>query len=157
MNKINIKNDWHLHEKPKAYTWDQESSEFFKRLDLEVILKPSSYTSVHYVIRPKPFSRICCEIQVRTLFEEVWGEVDHVLNYPNETSIVACREQLRVLAKIAGAGTRLVDSIFRSIPEKISDINNINLEHKSKSTVEINTVTNESYQAVAPAVIATSD
>jgi len=50
------------------------------------------------------------------LFEEVWGEVDHVLNYPQETLIVACREQLRVLAKVVGAGTRLVDSIFRSIP-----------------------------------------
>lgn len=116
MNKVNVRNDWHLHEQPRAYTWDQESSEFFRALELNVVLKPSSYTSVHYVVRPKPDSNICCEIQVRTLFEEVWGEVDHVLNYPQETLIVACREQLRVLAKVVGAGTRLVDSIFRSIP-----------------------------------------
>ena len=26
---------------------------------------------------------------VRTLFEEIWGEVDHALNYPNKTSIVS--------------------------------------------------------------------
>ena len=123
MNKVYIKNDWHLNERPRAYTWDQESSEFFGTLDLEVVLKPSSYTSVHYVVRPKPKSNICCEIQVRTLFEEVWGEVDHVLNYPNQTSIVACREQLRVLAKIVGAGTRLVDSIFRSIPAPDPPVN----------------------------------
>ncbi len=57
---------------------------------------------------------IACEIQVRTLFEEVWGEIDHVLNYPEPTNSIACTEQLRVLAKMVGAGTRLAEAIFRS-------------------------------------------
>lgn len=161
MNKVNVKNDWHLHEKPRAYTWDHESNEFFKALGLDVALKPSSYTSVHYVVRPKPSSNICCEIQVRTLFEEVWGEVDHVLNYPNETLIIACKEQLRVLAKVVGAGTRLVDSIFRSIPVS-ADVHNSGAETsdigRSEETREkissVNDMPAAPVQAIAPPVVA---
>ena len=107
-------NDWYLNEKPKAYTWDPESVEFFKKFDLEVERKESFYTSIHYLIRPRKDSIICCEIQVRTLFEEIWGEVDHLLNYPKKCDILACREQILVLAKLVGAGSRLVDAIFRS-------------------------------------------
>lgn len=105
--------DWYLDENPKAYTWDPESRDFFLGLGLKCELKESHYTSVHYVIRPKPNTRLSCEIQVRTLFEETWGEVEHSLNYPDPTDNVSCKEQLRVLSKIVGAGSRLVDSIFR--------------------------------------------
>lgn len=108
------RNDWHLVEPPKAYTWDPESVDFFRKLGVHTELKESHYTSLHYVIRPKMESDVVCEIQVRTLFEEIWGEVDHTLNYPSPTESVACSEQLRVLAKVVGAGSRLVDSIFRT-------------------------------------------
>ena len=114
LDKVNNLKDWHLPESPKAYTWDPESLEFFKNLEIEVNVKESFYTSVHYLVRPRVDSPICCEIQVRTLFEEIWGEVDHALNYPNVSNNLACREQLRVLAKLVGAGSRLVDSIFRT-------------------------------------------
>lgn len=114
LRKVNELGDWHLPEPPKAYTWDPESRQFFERLDVDVQVKDSFYTSVHYLIRPRPDSPLCCEIQVRTLFEEIWGEIDHGLNYPTPSSNISCREQLRVLAKLVGAGSRLVDSIFRS-------------------------------------------
>jgi putative GTP pyrophosphokinase len=116
--KIEDQRDWYLHEPPKAYTWDPESKQFFEGLNVQVEIKDSFYTSVHYVVRPRADSPICCEIQVRTLFEEVWGEVDHALNYPEQSSVLSCREQLLVLAKLVGAGTRLVDSIFRSLEEE---------------------------------------
>ncbi|WP_084462705.1 RelA/SpoT domain-containing protein [Oceanibaculum pacificum] len=112
--KIN-NGDWFLAEKGKAYTWDPESEQYFKKFDLDVSTKSTNYTSVHYLIKPRSDSPICCEIQVRTLFEEIWGEVDHRINYPNQTKISACKEQIRVLSKIVGAGSRLVDSIQRSI------------------------------------------
>lgn len=113
-NKVAVLKDWHLPEAPKAYTWDPESRLFFENLGVNVQVKDSFYTSVHYLIRPRADSPICCEIQVRTLFEEIWGEVDHGLNYPVASSVLSCREQLRVLAKMVGAGSRLVDSIFRT-------------------------------------------
>ena len=77
-------------------------------------IKDSYYTSIHYVVKPKSDSNICCEIQVRTLFEEIWGEIDHTINYPSPTDNKACREQLRVLSKLVSTGTRLADSIFRT-------------------------------------------
>ena len=104
---------WFLGEKPKVYTWDPEAGHFFSRFDLEISEKSTSYTSVHYLIRPKQDSLICCELQVRTLFEEIWGEVDHQINYPHPTNNLACREQLKVLSKITGAGSRLLDSLRR--------------------------------------------
>src|SRR3990167_6456882 len=106
--------DWTLYEAPKAYTWDPDSAAYFERLGIATQVKDSLYTSVHYVIQPKKDSDFSCEIQVRTLFEEIWVEVDHTLNYPAATENIACREQLRVLAKVVGAGSRLVDSIFSS-------------------------------------------
>lgn len=114
LNKVTVLKDWYLPEEPKAYTWDPESKQFFEDLGIKVDIKESFYTSVHYLIKPRQDSPICCEIQVRTLFEEIWGEVDHSLNYPIKSENLSCREQLRVLAKMVGAGSRLVDSIFRS-------------------------------------------
>ncbi len=105
--------DWFLSERPKAYTWDPEAATYFREFDLDVQEKSTAYTSVHYLIRPKEKSPICCELQVRTLFEEIWGEVDHKINYPVPSSSIACREQLRVLSKIVGAGSRLLDSLQR--------------------------------------------
>lgn len=106
--------DWYLAEKPTAYSWDPEAREFFESLGLEVKLKESYYTSIHYLIKPKKISDVCCEIQVRTLFEEIWGEIDHTINYPEATQSKSCKEQLRVLSKLVSTGTRLADSIFRT-------------------------------------------
>lgn len=104
--------DWHLAEQPIAYTWDPECETFFINHGCRCERKESSYTSVHFVVRPRVDSTLSCEIQVRTLFEEIWGEIDHSMNYPAPTTNTACREQLRVLAKVVGAGSRLVTSIY---------------------------------------------
>lgn len=105
--------DWFYREQPVAYSWDPESSGFYTELGLTPKIKESYYTSIHYVVKPKADSNICCEIQVRTLFEEIWGEIDHTINYPTPTENFACKEQLRVLSKLVSTGTRLADSIFR--------------------------------------------
>lgn len=109
--------DWILAETPIAYTWDPESIEYYHGLGINTKLKDSQYTSVHYLVSPNNGSNICCEIQVRTLFEEIWGEIDHAINYPHHTASIACKEQLRVLSKLISTGTRLSDSIFRSYQE----------------------------------------
>ena len=70
------------------------------------------YTSVHYVISSASRTTVTCEIQVRTLMEEVWGEVDHLLNYPVPSGVLASREELKVLARVTSSASRLVDAIF---------------------------------------------
>lgn len=116
MNKVDS-GEWILGESPKAYTWDPETQTFFRELGINPEIKESYYTSVHYLVRPNNKSNLCCEIQVRTLFEEIWGEIDHAINYPHKTESVACKEQIRVLSKLVSTGTRLSDSIFRSYKE----------------------------------------
>jgi len=111
--------DWVFVEEPKAMTWDPESKQMYDDLGIETEVRSTFYTSVHYLIKPNNNNPnpICCEIQVRTLFEEIWGEIDHSINYPHPTDSVACKEQLRVLSKLVGTGTRLADSIFRTLNE----------------------------------------
>lgn len=113
--------DWVLFEPPKAYTWDPESRAFFEGHGLAVQVKESFYTSIHYVVKPRLDSIATCEIQVRTLFEEIWGEIDHAINYPTPTTNVSCREQIRVLARLVGAGSRLADSIFKTYEQGPTD------------------------------------
>ena len=105
-------------EGPFARTWDDESREYFKSLGIKIEKSPTMYTSVHYVIAPN--KQYTCEIQVRTLMEEVWGEIDHAINYPIRSSSVACREQLRALARATSSCSRLVDSIVASHKDHLS-------------------------------------
>jgi ppGpp synthetase/RelA/SpoT-type nucleotidyltranferase len=79
------------------------------------------YTSVHYIVEESTRSKRTAEIQVRTLAEELWGEVDHSLNYPVPCSVTSCREQIKVLARATSACTRLVDSIYHTKLESERD------------------------------------
>ena len=98
LKKVDETKDWMFVEAPKAYTWNPETREYFEKLNIHTEVRDTYYTSVHYVIKPNnELSNITCEIQVRTLFEEIWGEIDHTINYPHPTEIIACKEQLRVL------------------------------------------------------------
>jgi ppGpp synthetase/RelA/SpoT-type nucleotidyltranferase len=101
-----------LIEGPFARTWDDESREFFDECKIETQSSPSMYTSVHYVIGSASRTKFTAELQLRTLMEEVWGEVDHTVNYPKSSESLACREQLKVLARVTSSATRLVDAIF---------------------------------------------
>jgi len=102
---------------PTAFTWDNEYAEFFKSINICIEERNSMYTSVHYILKPNRETEMRCELQVRTLAEEIWGEVSHTINYPHEVDSVACKEQLKVLARVASGCTRLVDAIFASHTE----------------------------------------
>jgi ppGpp synthetase/RelA/SpoT-type nucleotidyltranferase len=99
---------------PEAKTWDPEYEAMFQSLGVTVQRDESMYTSVHYVVKQNSTNRRLCELQVRTLAEEIWGEISHTINYPHETDSVACKEQLKVLARLVSGCSRLVDSIVAS-------------------------------------------
>ena len=109
---------WVFHEDPKAYTWDPKSKKIFEGQGLDVEFKDSLYTSIHYVIRPKEGSNVSCEIQVRTLFEEIWGEIEHLVKYSGSINSGACEEQVGVLARLVGTGSLLADSIWRTYSDE---------------------------------------
>jgi ppGpp synthetase/RelA/SpoT-type nucleotidyltranferase len=108
---------YELIEGPFARTWDDESRRFFEECGIATQESPSMYTSVHYIIGSASKTKVTAEIQVRTLMEEVWGEVDHTMNYPTPIDSLACSEQLKVLARVTSSASRLVDSIFATVDD----------------------------------------
>ena len=106
--------------KPEAKTCDVEYRRMFEALNIGIDPDESMYTSIHYVVRQNLANPRLCELQVRTLAEEVWGETSHSINYPHKTDSVACQEQLLALARVVSATSRLVDSIMASYKDHIS-------------------------------------
>ncbi len=106
--------NWDHHEPPSAHVWDEEARKYFEDLDVKTEVNPRLYSSVHYLIRPRGKTEPVVEIQVRTLADELWGEVDHKINYPHTHESLTCREQIKVLARVASSCSRLVDSIMAS-------------------------------------------
>ena len=98
---------------PTAYCWDVEYQELFEGVGIETRQRQSMYTTVHYNILAKQETGIRCELQVRSLMDEVWAEVSHRVNYPNPSPSTTCRDQLKVLARLTSGCGRLVDSIFK--------------------------------------------
>src|SRR5260370_14354296 len=127
-------------EGPKANVWDKETETYFQSIGISTEYNPRLYSSVHYIVCPhKSKTNVRVEIQIRSLSEEIWGEVDHKFNYPHAIESVACGEQIKVLARVASSCTRLVDSIFASY----ADFSNAKqLEEDSFSPV----------QAIRPAI-----
>lgn len=99
-------------EGPEARIWDIEYKSVFGKMGIATVDSERMYTSVHYVVDPGAGTKRTAEIQVRTLAEELWGEVDHSINYPNSCGIPSCEEQIKVLARVTSSCTRLVDSIY---------------------------------------------
>lgn len=107
---------WSLREKPKAYEYDLSWERELNSMEFEVKRKDSYYTSLHYLISPASDERICCEVQVRTLIEETWGEVEHYFKYKNKSgeALTPKKEnEIRILAHLAMTGRSLVEHIFR--------------------------------------------
>jgi ppGpp synthetase/RelA/SpoT-type nucleotidyltranferase len=131
LNKIFKEQKWKVIEGPNARTWDDETRNYFKSIGVETSVNPNMYTSVHYLIKPNKSYPGTCELQVRTLMEEVWGEVDHTINYPHKSDIHSCREQIKTLARVTSSCSRLVDSIFSTYEHELQKKETIKPKVKS--------------------------
>jgi ppGpp synthetase/RelA/SpoT-type nucleotidyltranferase len=124
-------------ERATARTWDDEYRKYYQSAGIETVESPKMYTSVHYVVSPSLKTKLTCEIQVRTLAEELWGEVDHSMNYPEESSIETCRDQIKVLARVTSSCSRLVDSIYSAskVQEIVAPSSKVKKVPKSKKEI----------------------
>ena len=111
---------YHVLGDPVAYCWDVEYEGLYEGVGLRTERAPSMYTTVHYDVQASQTPPIICELQVRSLADEVWGEVSHRVNYPIESPSEACRDQLKVLARLTSGCGRLVDSIFKTHGEAVT-------------------------------------
>lgn len=79
-----IRAHWDLHELPVANIRLGDHEELYRSHGCLIHHHPRHYRSVHYVIKvpvKKQDELHLVEVQVRTLFEEGWSEVDHRLTY----------------------------------------------------------------------------
>lgn len=89
---------------PKAYL-PEELTKRLALVHLNRVDKESGYASIHYILRLKdstipPEHRPWFEFQVRTVTEDAWGEVEHVLGYkPEKRTSFAVRRQFQIIGK----------------------------------------------------------
>lgn len=102
---------WDLKEKPTAYYRDGDSAEYNKRFEeygCEIKKHPYGYRSVHYIVETKPAKKTYfAEIQVRTIFEEAWSEIDHKIRYPYDQDNPVFGQFLLILNRLAGSADEM--------------------------------------------------
>jgi putative GTP pyrophosphokinase len=90
--------------------------------ELKRVTKDSGYASIHYILRlrqskvPKE-ERPWFELQVRTVTEHVWGEIEHILGYkPNKHTSFAVKKQFQIISSELTA----IDEHFNLLFEELS-------------------------------------
>lgn len=67
-------------EPPKVHTRLGDYADIYMNwIPEENILDRKHYRAVHYIV---VYRGVYIEIQIKTLFEEGWGEIDHSILYP---------------------------------------------------------------------------
>lgn len=95
-------------EKPIHYYREGDEPEFLsmcKNIGCKQEKHEKGYRSVHYIISTQLTKEIhFAEIQVRTIFEEGWSEIDHKIRYSyKDSSSSPFDNELSILNKIAGS------------------------------------------------------
>ena len=89
---------------PVAYL-DHQLLSRFGMSEMKTKAKASGYASIHYIVKVRvpelqPEQYPCAEIQVRTLAEDIWSEVEHLLGYkPNKRTSLAVSKQFAILSR----------------------------------------------------------
>ncbi|EPN5406873.1 RelA/SpoT domain-containing protein [Vibrio cholerae] len=133
---------WMTEESPIAYirTGDEgEIVESYKANNCEVKNHPVGYRSIHYVISMQPtLKKVFSEIQVRTIFEEGWSEIDHKIRYPNFSNNELISYFLTIFNRMAGSADEMGTFVRNLTSEiaiqerKIDEINREQEHHLSK-------------------------
>jgi putative GTP pyrophosphokinase len=90
--------------------------------DIERKPKESGYVSIHYILRLRSSmvskeDRPWFELQVRTLAENVWGEIEHILGYkPDKRTSFAVKKQFQIISSQLIA----IDEHFNLLFEELS-------------------------------------
>lgn len=95
-------------EQPVAYTRYGDRDIFKDKIHAKHSNK--GYRSQHYVVKYKNYY---CEIQVRTLSEEVYGEFDHIVKYPYRNSNKFLIRYTNTLSQLLDAVDELISTCFQ--------------------------------------------
>lgn len=102
------RSDVFMAEAPVAYTRYGDRNIYKGKIKAEHSNK--GYRSQHYVVK---FNGVFCEIQVRTLAEEVYGEFDHRVKYPYRTHNKFLRRYTNFVAQHLDAVDEMVSTCLQ--------------------------------------------
>lgn len=106
-----LQNEWKPVENPIAYVRAGDTEDLtsnFKNHGFEVSTHPAGYRSVHYIFSTQPLQRrVFAEVQVRTIFEEGWSEIDHRVRYPNFSNEQLVSYFLTIFNRLAGSADEM--------------------------------------------------
>lgn len=104
---------------------DGDNTEVFKELDIEVRSRASGYRSVHYLVELNFTHKetTIAEIQVRTIFEEGYGEIDHLLRYSHEDIPDIIKSNLLLFNRIIGSADEMA-SLITTLNNELVEKNN---------------------------------
>ena len=103
-----LERQWEPHEAPFAYVRNGDLEDQFRSRGLDVRVHPSGYRSVHYTIKVRvKREELLAEIQVRTLIEEAWSEIDHSTRYPNNLGERLLSDYLLMFNRLAGSADEM--------------------------------------------------
>ena len=106
-----VKETWDLHEEPLAYIREGDPPvlvQAFCDAGCRVEEHPLGYRSIHYVLKTQPAkcTRLV-ELQVRTIFEKAWSEIDHRVRYPRQSDNQYLDGFLAIFNRLAGAADEM--------------------------------------------------
>lgn len=142
-----FKDDWEEIHKLITHMWnvneivanirEGDNTQQFKELGIKVCSRLSGYRSVHYLIESYPTTeKVIAEVQVRTIFEEGYGEIDHQLRYSLNEIPEILEQNLMLLNRIAGSSDEMA-SLINSLSKSFNEIENRCEAKVSKKDTEI--------------------
>lgn len=101
-----IADTWKTKEKPTANIRSGDPEDYVKRYEdknYKIKEHKYGYRSVHYIIESSPTKQsFVAELQVRTIFEEAWSEIDHTIRYPYDLDNPILKQYLLMFNRLAG-------------------------------------------------------
>lgn len=96
---------------------------YTSKLNCEVIVREHGYRSVHYLIETETElnEKIFIEMQVRTVFEEAWSEIDHLIRYPYDLDNPVLSEYLSVFNRIVGSADEM-GTFIKNLKPLVSEV-----------------------------------
>jgi ppGpp synthetase/RelA/SpoT-type nucleotidyltranferase len=89
-----------------------DDTQRFEELGIQIVSRKSGYRSVHYSVEFFPTNqKVVAEVQVRTIFEEGYGEIDHQLRYSHDQIPEVLALNLLLLNRIAGSSDEMASFI----------------------------------------------
>ncbi|MEF9991374.1 MAG: RelA/SpoT domain-containing protein [Romboutsia sp.] len=99
-----------------------DNTKTFEDLGIHVCSRLSGYRSVHYLVESYPTTKkVIAEVQVRTIFEEGYGEIDHQLRYSLHNIPDLLEQNLMLLNRIAGSSDEMA-SLINLLSKSFHDI-----------------------------------